>query len=792
MTGGHPTLRTKLRRDIRGQWPQFAAVTVTILLGVALFAASYEAYRNLVASYDKVFADERFADLFVTGGDVEAFAARAASADGVAAVTTRTQADLPVQVGRDKFRGRVVGYPGTGEPDVNRLTVLTGDGLAGSATALAEHHMSGHFALGPGDAVVVVGPDGPVRLTLTGTVSSGEYLWPARSRQDPISMPGAFGVLFVPEPTAQALAGAAGPNQVLVRLTDEARAAPDGPLGELSRSAVAAGATEVLTRAEQPSNALLHEDVDGFREMAVAFPILFLSAAALATYVLLTRRVRSERPIIGMLRAWGMRRRTIGAHYLGFGVVAGLLGSVLGVALGAATARVLSRVYLQVIGLPDQSAVLEVGRPTSLVGGLLFGVVVGAGAALAPARLAAQVPPAEAMRGEVPADGGRLSRLERLLPPLARLPARWRMVLRGIGRNRRRSVFTATGVALSLILVLASWTMIDTMGELLRVQFDEVTRQDAQADFAGPVGPDQLAALAAVTGVAEVEPLALAPVALVLGDRTYGTALYAFEPGTSMHRFRLVGGGTTTLPAAGLLVGRAITDRIGARAGDRVTLRFAGSGQDVQATVVDLLDEPLGTFAYASQDWLASAVGALPATSALVTYEPGTDPDVVRRAVSDLPDVVAYTDTQALARVWDQYSGLFYVFVGGMLALGSVMAFAVIFTTMSVNILERRRELATLRAAGVRQGRLSRLVAAENMLVALGGVVPGLVLGVVAGWLLLDSFSSDQFRLELVVRPLTLVVACAAILFVAFASQWPGLRSIHRMDLGEVVRGRSG
>ena len=62
-------LRTKRRRDVARQWPQFLAIVVTIMLGVALFAASYDAYRNLRASYDNLHVELRTADLWITGGD---------------------------------------------------------------------------------------------------------------------------------------------------------------------------------------------------------------------------------------------------------------------------------------------------------------------------------------------------------------------------------------------------------------------------------------------------------------------------------------------------------------------------------------------------------------------------------------------------------------------------------------------------------------------------------------------------------------------------------------------------
>ena len=129
--------------------------------------------------------------------------------------------------------------------------------------------------------------------------------------------------------------------------------------------------------------------------------------------------------------------------------------------------------------------------------------------------------------------------------------------------------------------------------------------------------------------------------------------------------------------------------------------------------------------------------------------------------------------------------------VGAMLALGAAMAFAIIFTTMSVNIVERQRELATLRAAGVRHRTLAGLVGGENTIVAALGVVPGLILGVASAQVMLQTYSNDQFILNLSIKPLTLVLSAAAIMGVAIASQIPGLRALRRMNVAEVVRERA-
>lgn len=787
MVNAPRTLRTKLRRDVSRQWPQFTAVTVTILLGVTLFAATYDAYRNLDASYQQVFVDQRFADLFVTGGDTAAIAAAARATDGVGAVTTRVQADVPIRIGPDKLRGRIVGIPSGTQPVVNQLDVRGGH-YPSAPGALAEKHIADHFELATGDRVEVLGPDGWRTVDVAGTAVSGEYLWPARSRQEIITLPDDFGVLFVTGDLAAQLAGH-GPNQVVLRTGDGADRG--AVLAELHRRAVDLGATEVLTRAEQPSNALLREDVDGFSQMSVAFPLLFLGAAAMATYVLLARRVRSERDVIGMLLASGLRRRHLLGHYLGFGMAAGTIGGVVGIGIGLTVARTLSRFYVGFIGLPADRAVIAF-RPETVAIGVGFGIVTGIVAALAPALLASRTPPAEAMRAVVPTSGGGPSLLERLVPPLRRLPARWHLVLRGIGRNRRRTTYTVIGVMMSLLLILVSWTLIDTMNHLMAVQFDDVQRQDARVDFVTPVSREVLSDLAAVDGVRDVEPAVTVPVGLRAIDETYGTVLFALPQETDMHGFRLVDGRFTDLPADGLLVGQAVRDLLGVEVGDDIQVTIEQTGANSTVEIAGFLDEPLGTFAYLSLDRIERlAGGEVPLTTALVRFDPAADRDTVRRAIMDLEVVAAYEDAQALQRVFADFTGLFYAFIGGTLVLGGLMAFAMIFTTMSVNIIERAREVATLQASGVRTRTVSRLIATENLLVTALGIVPGLALGVLGGAAMLRTYSSDLFTLELVVRPRTLVASAAAIVVVAALSQIPSLRAIRRMDIASVVRERT-
>lgn len=380
------TLRRMLVRDVHRQFGQFVAIVVLILLGTALLVASYDAYRNLDRSYRSLF-------------DV--------------AVDHRAA--------------------------VNRVEVLSGERFSSASEGvLVEQQLANHFGVTRGDELAIRGPLGWRDVEVTGVAASAEYLWPARSRQEVFTTPDSFGVLFAPQPLVAQLTG--GPNEVLVRVTGHDRAAVvdrvDGPrrrpAQRPSPPAPSSRATQCCrTTSRFPgADAVLPAAVPrrrGHGDRRAAAP-----------------QGDTERPIIGTLRANGFTRRQVLMHYLGYGVAGGTLGAALGVPLGLVGARELTSTYTSVLNLP--ATVIDV-HAESIVGGVAFGVVTGAVAAWLPARTAARVAPAEAMRGLVP-QAGRTGMITRLLPVIDRLPATWRMILRNPERHPGRTVATLVGVVL--------------------------------------------------------------------------------------------------------------------------------------------------------------------------------------------------------------------------------------------------------------------------------------------------------------------------------------------------------
>jgi putative ABC transport system permease protein len=788
------TLRTKLRREIGAHKGQFAAVAVIILLGVAVFGAYQDAYLNLKASYERTFDRLAFSHLTVSGGETDRFAREAQAVAGVAAVETRVVVDVPLRVGGDhELLGRVVGLSTGAQPAVNRVKMLEGQYLDGSGSdgILVEQHMADHFGLEPGDRLEIGGPGGFRSVPVRGVVASAEYLWPARSRQDSLPVPDNFGVVFASTPVAAALAGPAAVSEALVLYESGAdEVALRGRLEALA-GRVGAGTLGLADRDDNASNATLQADIEFFGAMAVFLPVLFLVASGVATYVLLARKVRAELPVIGTMLALGCSRRHVVGQYLGYGLAAGTVAAVPGVALGLVLGRVMTYLYADIIRIPDATAGFH---PATVAVGVAFGVGSALLAALAPALTAARIVPAEAGRAVAPPGRGRPSLPERLVPPLRRLPTRWKGVLRGIERNWRRTVYTVVGVTMAVALVLASWAMLDSTTAWFDA-LEDTNRHDARVVLAGPATDDGLTSLAAVEGVADVERVIQLPASVEAGGRRYQTVVVGHEPDTRMHGFRAVGGGPDRLPEQGVLAGIALRDKLDVAVGD--TLRIvvdSGGERPVVLTerLAGFVNEPIGTFAYLAVDRLAAQHGLVePAGSALIAYTPGVGDDVMRQRLTALDAVAAVESNQNFLQAFESYMAFFYGMIGFMIVFGAAMALALIYASISVNIAERSVEVATLRAEGVRQRVLSRLITAENLLVTMLGIPPGIGLGLLLAKPLLATYTNDLWRFDLTLNPMTPILVGAAICLAALLSQWPGLRAVNRLDIATVVRLRS-
>ena len=757
-------------------------IILVIFLGVAFYGAAYMAFQNLKASYDHSYELLHFADFTVEVAAAPTDTVQALeSVPGVTEVSGRLVVELPLYISDSPgtaIMARVISVPAPQHPAVNDVKLESGSypGSENTALVLVEKNFADYHRLQPGDEIRFFVDGSYQSFQIAGTVTSPEYIFAAKSRQELLASPETFGVVFMPQQSLMALTGEGDFNQFCFIVSDDNRQAV---ASAVDNTLSPYGVRDTITREEQPSNAALSLDLQEFGEIADVFPLLFLFIGGLATYALLTRIVENQRGRIGMMRSLGYSRRQVLGHYLGFALMIGLAGGLFGTVAGYFLSVAVTRLYVTILGLPYTLVQLH---PLTLAEGFVVAVVFCLAAGFLPAWVASRLGPAEAMR-DPPQVKGHRSLAERVVPALGRLPPALKLPLRNVFRNRNRSLSIIAGVSFGISLILVSAAFIDSTDALVELQFQKIQRYDAAIDFATPQPPFLTSEIALWEGVTEAQPVLQVPVQLKFEGKSYSTLLFGLEPGNRLFRLFDTSGNPVEVSSEILLAG-SMRPILEVRSGDSIELTMPSG--TAQVTVAGFVEQPVGSASYTSLESAQSLFGGQDDINGMmVSLKKGTD---IRGLVAqELPGASVELTSESLQSV-ERLFNLIKAIMWVMMSFGALLALAILFTLVFLSITERRREIASMRTLGESKSRVFGILTIEDLLLGILGLLPGLALGYGLAVYFFSIFQTDLISFSMVIQMRTYFLISVAMLAIVMLAQIPAIRNINRIDMARVIK----
>ncbi len=174
----------------------------------------------------------------------------------------------------------------------------------------------------------------------------------------------------------------------------------------------------------------------------------------------------------------------------------------------------------------------------------------------------------------------------------------------------------------------------------------------------------------------------------------------------------------------------------------------------------------------------------------LVELTDGADPDAVTVALTESLSAVAPAATAQnlsayVAEQTEQLDGLVNI-IYALLFLAVIIAIFGVGNTLSLSVLERRRELGLTRAVGATGRQVSRSVLLESFIISLFGTLLGLALGIAFAYALIAAFEGQGISVHLPISQLV-VFAIAGGLAGVLAALFPSLRAARTDILGAIA-----
>ncbi|GAA3802644.1 ABC transporter permease [Cellulomonas soli] len=792
---------------------RLAAAGIAIAISAAFLTATLLAGKVMTrAGYDAVTAMYAQADLVVAGDFTSDDVATARDLPGVAAADPLLVTGVPLEHG-----SRTVWQPmlaTTSDPRLSSLELVDGSLPTTSGQVALEAGALDRLGLKVGDPLTLEwtqwsdDPDTEptehtVDLQVVGEVSDPNNAWTGY---------GGAGVALAEDLQTWSAGSEELPASMLVATDDLATAR-----AELAQ---AFPGSDVKTRDEAAAAQIAQMSGQGnvLLMVVLGFAAVALLVAALVIsntfQVLVAQRTRT----LALLRAVGAVRGQLRMSVVTEAAILGLTTSALGVLLGGA----LTQLALSAAGGMDLGVrlptTIDVDATVVLVP-LLVGTLVTVLASLVPARAATRVSPVEALR---PADapttddragrfrlvfsvllvvlgllglaggaglamlgagdpmgalgvavlGGALSFVGVLVgcvfwvPKVVSLTGRLiartgpsaRLAAANTLRNPRRTAATSTALLIGVTLVTLMTTGAVTTEASMSGELDTRYAVDvavAMPDGDGDLPSSAVSTLGGVDGVRQVVQLTSSTVTVDGAE----VLLLGLEPSdASVLRdpalLRDLDDGAIVL-----------ADGIESLADSDVSTVTGDAG----SADLEVLEPGLGgSAAVVTKATLAGLDPSAGTTTAWLSLDGSrTAAQVVQDVTDAFPDTALEISSGAVER--EQYTQVLdtlLAIVVGLLAVAVVIALIGVANTLSLSVIERRRESATLRAIGLTRSQLRTTLAVEGVLIAGVGAVLGMALGILYGWAGAATVFAGMGPLHLAVPwldlAIVLLVACAA------------------------------
>jgi putative ABC transport system permease protein len=756
-------------RDITRRKSRSLLTILGIAVGVASLVAIVSTSRNLAAAQAEAYADISRADLTYWVREAPTSLQRILeTVPNVAAADLRT-----TYYTRARFDGLWYDIYFIGIPDFSTMEVSTFDLYAGDypgpGEVLLEVSAQELAPLEIGQQIIYrSGPDHAEHpLTISGF---------SQSPAQPSSVFLNLVYAYVPAVQVQKMVDTTGHNQVLIKLEDfSARNETIEALDDLfNKRRIQHSAPNV----RDPDYFEGKRELDALVRIMYAFSALGLLISAFLVANTLAAIVAEQVREIGIMKSIGGSRQHITRIYLLEAALYGLVGTLVGLVLGT----VVSWLLLDYAGWALNLQIPPRPSPVGLILGLAVGLVVSVLGGLGPARRAANITVHEAIGSHGITSAYEENWLDQLLERLRHVPPLVMMALRNLRRRAGRQLLTLLFSAAATAALLAAQSTQTSVNQAIAGIFDTY-RADAYVWLNEVVSNQFATQVVGMQEVADAEPWTLTDAWIRFAE----VRLWGLPADTRLYDAEVVAGRWFRRGEWGaVVVSTDLAESKDIRVGDIVEVDTGQASRDfrVVGLAVDnaiFLGGPLAGKVFAPRETVERMIdrqdrGYFFAVDLAAEGMEATDialNDLERRFRTLRPVTESAQRDMASAR---QQSRLLTIALYVMTVLIALAGGLGVMNTLTLNVLERRREIGVMRAIGASNRNLIQIFVTEGLTIGVLSWLVGLALAYPVGRLLLRLLETVLFDIPFIFGPeLVLIGGAFAVLLSTTASLVPAL-----------------
>ncbi len=482
-------------------------------------------------------------------------------------------------------------------------------------------------------------------------------------------------------------------------------------------------------RSDNPGWSSYGEDADRVDRIARIFPVFFLLVAALVCLTTMTRMVEEQRTEIGTCKALGYSAGAISVQYLLYAAGASILGTAVGTTVGCQVfPRVIFVCYEIMYHYPPIRCPYHWGlaliclTAALLCTGLTAMIACGASLTEVPAML---------MRPKPPKQGKRIL-LEKWKWLWSKCSFHVKVTIRNFCRYRSRVLMTMLGICGCTALLVTGFGLYHAIAAIVDLHFGEIFRYDLTGLYDG--SSENRAVLSDLlehtTAVTEYQFGALRSGTARANYKSYEVNLLVTEHPETLSNFITLRDRKThegyALSDDGVIINEKLARLLDLSVGDNLALADGAFALPVTA----ICENYAYNYVFLTDSCYAALFGEYTANCFFANENSDTDENALAEHILQSDALLRLNFTSQSGNGFrDLVKALGYV-VALIIIFSGLLAFVVLYNLAHINILERMRELATIKVLGFYDNEVNAYIFRENLLSSFCGMLCGLFAGI--------------------------------------------------------------
>ncbi|NLA70386.1 MAG: FtsX-like permease family protein [Clostridiales bacterium] len=499
-----------------------------------------------------------------------------------------------------------------------------------------------------------------------------------------------------------------------------------------------AGKSYTMSRNENAGFSTFEQNCTIVDNIAKIFPVFFFLIAALVCMTTMTRMIDEQRTQVGILRALGYSNSKIVSKYLFYSGSASFLGAVIGYFAGI-------WIFPTVIWHAYQMMYTFSPRIKYVVDWKLAGIALAIAilgtiaTTLLCSRSELKEVPAQLIRPKSPPAGKRIL-LERVDFIWKKISFIYKVAIRNTFRYKKRFFMMVLGISGCTALLVAANGLSTSIKDTAKYQYNEIQVYDYMAVFDQDMTSDKQTAFADYMDgrIDDVLFVSQTNADVKTSKGLYSVSLVAtavdnkedakkFKSFVDLHD----GGEDVEYPGLGeAVICKKISDEYNLNVGDKVTIK-AGYDQ-MTLKVSGICDNFIGDYVYVSDATYEDSIGSAPKIKTAYIKDNAKTIDLLRENAtyaSNYDEVVASVVNEDLVEKVDGMMVSLNLIVYAVTAAAALLAFIVLYNLTNINIIERIREIATIKVLGFTGREVTAYVFRENFILTAIAAAVGLPMG---------------------------------------------------------------